>query len=77
MYLRLERAGGQRLADPRGGVRLRQIHRQHQRLRPAGGGDLGRQFVQPLLAARHQHQIVAMPGKHPRQLARRCRPTRR
>ena len=32
------------------------------------GGDLGGQLVQPLLAPRHQHQLVAVAGKHPRQL---------
>ncbi len=35
---------------------------------PPARGDLGGQFVQPLLAPRHQHQGVAMAGEDARQL---------
>ena len=71
--LRLKPAGRQRLADPRGRVGLRQVDRQHRRLWPPTGFDRGRQFIQALLAPRHQHQIVAMPGKNVGKLAANSR----
>jgi hypothetical protein len=54
----------QLVREPRGGVEPAEIERHHLRPGRPGGTDRVRDRVQPVLAARRDHQFVPVGGKH-------------
>src|SRR6185369_10534439 len=58
---------GERLGEPAGDASLRKIGLDHERTWPAGCSDLVGEIVEPVFAARHQREVMAVPRELARQ----------